>query len=34
MQDLQNELISFIVIALIVILFAYYEHKIKNTKEK
>lgn len=30
MQDLQNELISFVVISLIVIFFAYYEYKIKN----
>ncbi|OCL82673.1 hypothetical protein AAW30_01497 [Arcobacter porcinus] len=30
MQNLQNELISFIVIALVVILFAYYEFKIRN----
>ncbi len=30
MQNLQNELISFIVIALVVILFAYYEFKIQN----
>lgn len=32
MQNLQNELISFIVIALVVILFAYYEFKIRNCK--
>lgn len=30
MQNLQNELISFIVIALVIILFAYYEFKIRN----
>ena len=30
MENLQNELISFIIIALVVVLFAFYEYKIRS----